>query len=339
VKELGDFRDKVVTWLHDNFSQIFRENRENETRFQEAIEKFLQHTERTIETSLVRLSDTMWKEFTKLNTSTWAHLESISQKVDTRLESGFKQTNETFQKLLERMARIDEAQKNIENLNKDVVSLQWLFTAHKSRGIAGEVHLENILTHVFGEKTDLFEMQYHFSSNGKTVDAVLKTSQWLIPIDAKFPFTRTDAAGGFVIQKKDIKKHIDDISSKYTHADTIWYALMFVPAEAIFSEIHSAHVELIDYAHTKKVTLVSSTTLLAMLHVILVAVHSLETSKQATVIQEELWKLSVEFDRFWARWGNFSKHYAQVTKDMEQIDITSKKITGQFDRIGRLELE
>lgn len=114
---------------------------------------------------------------------------------------------------------------------------------------------------------------------------------------------------------------------------------MFIPAEAIFAEINAYYTDIIEYAYSKKVTIVSPTTLMAMLTIILNILKTIETQKQAKIIQEELEKLSKEFDRFNTRWTSLTKDFEKVHKDIKNIDITSSKIINKFDKINKLEFK
>jgi len=114
---------------------------------------------------------------------------------------------------------------------------------------------------------------------------------------------------------------------------------MFIPAEAIFAEINAYHPKLIEYAHSKSVSIVSPTTLMAMLTIVATAMRSLETQKQAQVIQVELGKLSTEFGRFETRWNKFTKDFKSVGKDIDDIDVTNRKIISRFSSVENLELD
>jgi DNA recombination protein RmuC len=220
----------------------------------------------------------------------------------------------------------------------------------KSRWIFGEVQLDHILANIFWEDNDKFyEMQYNFPETKVIVDCVVKTHQGLIPIDSKFPLVnyqkmfeewlsaeeRTAAKKLFVSW---VKKQIDDISSKYIiHEKTLDSALMFIPAESVFAELYTNFFEIIDYAHSKWVNIVSPTTLMAMLTIVLIAMKSLETQKQAIIIQRELGWLSIEFNRFVDRRWTFTKDFDKVHSDVTGIDITNKKIISKFASIEKLE--
>ncbi len=279
-------------------------------------------------------------------------LERMNAKVEDKLKEGFAQTNQTFNNVLVRLTKIDEAQKKIDELSGEIISLQDILTDKKTRGIFGEVQLNQILIAAFGENNNkLYDTQYKLI-NGTIVDAVLLAPEPLgmIAIDSKFPLENyrrmidTTISQEMRLQhEKDfeanIKKHIDDIANKYIIANvTSKQAVMFIPAEAIFAQIHAYHDKLLDYAQKRQVWLASPTTLMAMLTTIQVVVKNMEQSKHAKVIQENLHLLSEEFNRYKIRWDNLAKHIDTVSKDVKDIHTTTAKIGNKFDSIAKVEL-
>src|SRR6266508_1401008 len=226
------------------------------------------------------------------------HLTDSSE----RLDEGFKKTNETFVNVMQRLATIDEAQKKIETLTGSVVNLQELLGDKRSRGAFGEVQLEALVRNVLPPMA--FELQYTLS-NGMRVDCALRLPPptGLVTVDSKFPlehyhrmFDReADQVERAFAQKQfkaDIRKHVDDIARKYIIAgETSDGAVMFVPAEAVFAEIHAYHPEVVEYAIAKRVWIVSPTTLMAVLNTARAVLKDVETRRHIHIIQEELGKL------------------------------------------------
>lgn len=296
---------------------------------------------------------TLSEDFNRLNERIEYKLNAINEKVNMRLDENFEKTNKTFTSVLERLSKIDEAQKKIESLSGDIVSLQSVLTDKKSRGIFGEVNLKHILSNVFGENNDsIYKMQYTFN-NGTIADAVLFAPSPLgtIAIDSKFPLEHYQMMVDKKISaiereryekefKTDVKKHIDAISSKYIIPTvTTDQAIMFLPAEAIFAEISAYHQDIIDYANKKRVWITSPTTLMSTLTVVQMIVKNMERDKYASIIQEELVKLSVEFDRYRDRWDKLSKSIQTVTKDVESVHTTTEKISKRFDSINKVDVD
>ncbi|WP_024955689.1 DNA recombination protein RmuC [Sulfurospirillum arcachonense] len=285
------------------------------------------------------------KDMEKLSLKVEENLQNINEKVEKRLEKGFENIDKTFKDIIVGIAKIGEAQKKIETLSTDVNSLQNVLTDKKSRGIFGEVQLGSILNSIFGEKRDLYDLQYSFTS-GVIVDAVVKAPEplGLIGIDSKFPmenYTRMVEDKTFTSDfRQNIKKHVNDIASKYIiKGTTADMAILFLPAEAIFAEINAYHEELIDYARKKGVWIASPTTIMALLTTITAIVRDIKTQEQAKKIQEELLKLSSNFKLYKKRWDNLSKHIETVNKDVKEITTSTNKISNEFERIERVEFE
>jgi len=291
-------------------------------------------------------------DFEALNRKIEGRLDLMNAKVEERLAKGFEETTKTFGSVLERLGKIDEAQKKIEALSSNVVSLQDILTDKKSRGIFGEVQLYQILASVFGERNDrTYQKQYKLSNN-TMVDAMLFTPEPIgnIAIDSKFPLEnyrkmydseltneeRINARKEFV---GNLKKHIDDISEKYIiRNETSEQAIMFLPAEAIFAEINAYHTDVIDYAYRKNVRIASPTTLVSVLTTIQMILTNIEREKYASVIQEELGKLHEEFGRYEKRWKALEKDIEKVTKDVKEITTTSNKISKRFTEISNVNM-
>ncbi len=298
------------------------------------------------------LSRDLNDDFTKLNEGVEKRLLLINDKVNERLDQNFEKTNKTFQNVIERLSRIDEAQKKIDNLSGDIISLQSILTDKKTRGIYGEVNLKHILVSVFGERNDnIYRLQYTFST-GVIADSVLFAPEPLgtICIDSKFPLEHYQA----MVDKRltseirdkyekmfrmDMKKHIDAIADKYIiPGETSNQAILFLPAEAIFAEINAYHTDIINYAYRKHVWITSPTTLVSTLTVIEMIIKNIERDKYTRVIHEELNKLGLEFSRYKERWDKLARSIQTVNKDVENVYITTDKITKKFESINRVDV-
>lgn len=298
------------------------------------------------------LSRNLTKDFTTLNEQLEKRLIAINERVNERLDQNFEKTNKTFMNVIERLSKIDEAQKKIENLSSDIISLQSILTDKKTRGIFGEVNLKHILTSVFGEKNDnIFRLQYTLST-GVIADSVVFAPEPLgtIAIDSKFPLEHyqlmvdkkltQDMCDNYEkMFKNDMKKHIDAISSKYIiPGETADQAILFLPAEAIFAEINAYHQDIIDYAYKKKVWITSPTTLISTLTVIEMIIKNIERDKYTSIIHDELNKLGLEFARYKERWDKLARSIQTVNKDVESVSITADKITKKFETINKVEV-
>jgi DNA recombination protein RmuC len=302
------------------------------------------------------INDTMLKATTTLTQSVESlgkivdsRLEQIGGKVSERLDEGFKKTNETFVSVMERLATIDEAQKKIDGLTVNMVSLQELLGDKRSRGAYGEVQLEGLVRNVLPAGS--YSMQHSFE-NGTRVDCALFLPEptGTVAVDSKFPLenyhkmfdsslSETEQKLAEKQFKADIKKHVDDISSKYIIPNvTSDGAVMFIPAEAVFAEIHAYHPEIIDYAMIKRVWLVSPTTLMAVLNTARAVLKDVEMRKQVHIIKDELGKLSKDFERFDVRMKKLADNIRQAHENAQDVHVSSQKITNRFKQIERVEL-
>lgn len=297
------------------------------------------------------VSTNLNNDFEKLNDRIEHKLNMINDHVNERLDVNFEKTNKTFTSVLERLSKIDEAQKKIDSLSTDILSLQSILTDKKTRGIFGEVNLKHILVSVFGENNDkIYKLQYTFET-GVIADCVLFAPEPLgmVAIDSKFPLDNyrlmIDKKAGIVERqnaeknfKSDVKKHIDAIASKYIiKGVTSNQAIMFLPAEAIFAELNAYHPDIIEYAYKKRVWLASPTTLMSTLTTIELVIKNIEKDKYTSVIHEELNKLSVDFKRYKERWDKLSRSIDAVSKDANDIHITTDKISKRFDAINNVD--
>ena len=310
--------------------------------------------QQSIEKRLAEMSKDSIESFTKSNNELHEilqkRLNEISGQVEQRLNKGFEKTTETFTDVVKRLALIDEAQKRITELSSNVVSLQEVLTDKRSRGAFGEVQMAGLIRNVMPEGS--YALQ-HTLSNKTRVDCMmfLPDPTGYIAIDSKFPLDsyqkmmddeasetiRLNAEKQF---RLDIKKHIKDISEKYIIADeTADGAIMFIPAEAVFAEIHAHQPQLVEEAQRARVWMVSPTTLMAVLTTARAVLKDSATRKQIHVIQEHLVHLAKDFDRFRKRMDNLSKHIQQANKDVEEVHISATKISGRFEKIERVELK
>lgn len=277
-------------------------------------------------------------------------LKEISGQVEKRLTEGFEKTTETFTDIVKRLALIDEAQKRITELSTNVVSLQEILSDKKSRGAFGEIQLSALIHNML--PANVFSFQHAFK-NGKRADCVLFLPKPTgdIAIDAKFPLesyktmtdmtlsdeTRTQAEQQF---RQLIKKHISDIASKYIlPGETADGAVMFIPAEAVFAEIHAHYPDLVEIAQKAHVWMVSPTTMMAVLTTVRAVLKDEATSKQVHIIQEQLSRLAKDFSRFQFRMDSLVKRVKQAHEDAEQVNISAKKITSRFNQIESVQMD
>ena len=340
-KELSGNNEKLLVQFNNFGTKLGSVMNENSQNLTININKFKDEFKQSIN-----------EDFEGLKKKIENRLDMMNSKVEERLSKGFEETTKTFGNVLERLSKIDEAQKKIETLSTNIVSLQDVLTDKKSRGIFGEIQLYQILASIFGEKNDkIYATQYKLS-NGTIADSILFTPEPMgnIAIDSKFPLEnyrkiynqelteieRIQARKDFV---SNMKKHIDAISNKYIiENETSDQAILFLPAEAIFAEINAYHSDVLEYANKKNVRITSPTTLMSILTIVQVTMKNIERNKYANIIHEELSKLQEEFVRYETRWTSLQKDIEKVTKDVKEIATTSTKISKRFTEISNVKI-
>ncbi|KTC65999.1 transmembrane protein (plasmid) [Legionella adelaidensis] len=278
------------------------------------------------------------------------HLHALTTQVNTKLTEGFEKTSTTFVDVVKRLTIIDEAQKKITELSTHVVSLQDVLMDKKSRGAFGEVQLSALISNMI--PTTNYSLQYTLS-NQKRADCILFLPEPTgnIVIDAKFPLetfqklmnTPSTSAEIKTLQqqfRQDLQKHIKDIAEKYIIPnETTDGAIMFIPAEAIFAEIHTNYPELVTLSHKLKVWLVSPSTLMAVLTTARAVLKDDATRKQVHIIQKHLQSLADDFQRFEKRMDKLTKHIDLAHQDVNEVNTSAKKITQRFQKIEAVEIE
>jgi len=253
----------------------------------------------------------------------------------------------------ERLETIDKAQDNIKALSEQVVSLQHVLDDNPARGAFGEVQLADIVESML--PSFAYQMQAMLL-NGKQVDCLIKLPDppGPISVDAKFPlkaYQELLAADNQIDRDKagkqlanDTKKHIKDIAEKYVgqaiddDTSTAENALMFIPSEAVYGELHANHPSVIAESHRRKVYLVSPTTLMATLTTVRAILRDVEMRKQASVIQREVSVLLTDIGRLNTRVSSLDRHFDQAARDIEDIKKSSTKIVSRGDKIESLDL-
>lgn len=349
VGSFAELREELRTILSAHNTGFEKRHGEAQKQISDALQAGMTSLQTQIGDYLKRNSEDLGKRMDGLTKQTDERLQQISGQVEKRLAEGFEKTTATFSDILKRLALIDEAQKKITELSSNVVSLQEILSDKRSRGAFGEVQLNALIHNVLGEEN--YALQYTLP-NGRIADCILFLPEPTgnVVIDAKFPLEsyrrmtnpeapeneRREAERQF---KQDIGKHIQDIASRYIIPGTTSDgAVMFIPAEAVFAEIQAHHPDLIEKAHASRVWLVSPTTMWATLNTARAVLKDAATREQVHVIQEHLGYLSKDFERFRKRMDALALHIRQAHDDVENVNISARKITSRFEKIERVEL-
>ncbi|MBE9568854.1 MAG: DNA recombination protein RmuC [Proteobacteria bacterium] len=356
-KRLGEMSQASVERMavsNKEMQQSMQQQLQDLQKIKSDFEQRFGNMQHSIEKRLGEMSKDSIASFAKSNNELHEllqkRLNDISGQVEQRLNKGFEKTTETFTDVVKRLALIDEAQKRITELSSNVVSLQEVLTDKRSRGAFGEVQMAGLISNIMPEGS--YELQYTLT-NGTRVDCMmfLPDPTGHIAIDSKFPLNSfqkmmddeasdADRIGAEKQFRLDIKKHIKDIADKYIiENETADGAIMFIPAEAVFAEIHAHQPQLVDEAQRARVWMVSPTTLMAVLTTARAVLKDSATRKQVHVIQEHLVSLAKDFDRFRTRMNSLSKHIQQANKDVTDVHISANKISSRFEKIEKVELK
>ena len=295
------------------------------------------------------------KRIEALNKQLDDKIQSLDKKVDEKLEKGFKGTSESMAQVRERLQAIDDAQKQMEGLGQQVVSLKQVLEGNQTRGQYGEYQLSMVLHNVFGDTVGCYEEQYTMkkAKDGDSVraDAVvfMPEPNKMICIDSKFPFQ--DYKRLFEVESEEekevltkefgsaVKKHITAIKDKYIIENkTAPEALMFIPNDGVFAFVHHELQDVVEYARQQRVVITSPSTLPAILVTINMVRIDAERAKNAKEISKQLAKLGKDFEMFGREWESLSKQLESATKSREKLDSRVSKITGKFGSLSAAEL-
>lgn len=275
-------------------------------------------------------------------------LLAVTKSVGDGLQQSTVKTNETLQALRERLTKIDVAQQKISSLSEQVMSLQEVLSNKQARGAFGEIQLNDLVKSILPPSAYEFQV---VMSNQKRADCVLKLPNppGTIVIDAKFPLEsyhalRTASSDREKVEaerffRASVLKHIKDISEKYIiTGETAESALMFLPSEAIYAELHANFCDVVEASYRSKVWIVSPTTLMATLNTVRAILKDASMREQAGVIQKEVGILVDDIGRLDDRIENLSKHFDMASRDINDIKVSSGKISRRIQKIEDFQL-
>jgi len=311
--------------------------------------KFLQDTlretlgslEKQLQIGSLRQIETLQQHAEKISFTLAQQLAAITEKVDKRLNDGFEKTSATFTDIVKRLALIDDAQKKLSDLSSNVINLQEILADKRSRGAFGEVQLKNLIENILNKEH--FALQ-HTLKNGCRADCILFLPEPTghLVIDSKFPLENYQKMMTFNASeperkkaqqdfKQDIKKHISDVASKYIiPGETADGVVLFIPAEAVFAEIHGHFPELVQIAQRASVWLASPTTIMAIVTTAQAVLKDSATKQHIIILRDHLKILADDFMRFQERMDKLAKHIDQAQEDVRQVHTSAKKISSRF---------
>lgn len=276
-------------------------------------------------------------------------LAEMQQRMTETLHGSSKRTTTSLTQLQERLASIDKAQDNITKLSGDVLSLQDILSNKQTRGSFGEIQLRDIVSKAL--PSDSYSLQATLS-NGKRPDCLihLPNPPGPIVIDSKFPLeayealrrAKTEAETRAAAQqmKTAVRVHLNAIADKYIlEGETAEGALMFLPSEAVYAELHANFPELVREGFEKRVWIVSPTTCMATLNTMRAILKDARMREQAGAIRRELGNLNKDVERLAMRVGNLDRHFSQARRDVEEIKVSSEKAAKRAGRLHNFDFE
>jgi DNA recombination protein RmuC len=350
VQQSAELKEQLQQSFSMHRSRFDERQMETLKILQDTLQKGVNDNRQQVKEALSDYAKELGMRVEQLTLTTETKLKEINTQVEKRLSDGFEKTNETFGDVIKRLALIDAAQKKIGELSSSVMSLQEILNDKRSRGTFGEIQLSALIRNMIPEQHFSFQ---HQLSNNRRPDCLLFLPQPTgnIAVDAKFPLEnfrllidssisemeKVQAEKQFKI---DLRKHIQDIADKYIiPGETSDGAIMFLPAEAVFAEIHAHHPDLVEFAQRSNIWMVSPTTMMAVLTTVRAVLKDAATRQQVHEIQKHLRLLSNDFDRFQTRMDSLAKRIAQAHSDVDQVHTSSRKITQRFAQIDKADLE
>jgi DNA recombination protein RmuC len=275
-------------------------------------------------------------------------LDSVSSRLGASLDSNTKNTVDRLQNLHERLAVIDNAQRNITDLSSQVTSLRDVLSNKQSRGAFGQANMEAIIQD--GLPKDFYAFQFTLTNNTRPDCVIFLPDQRPLVIDAKFPLEAVAALRGAASDdarkaaaqrvRQDVARHVADISGKYLIAgETQDMALMFVPSESIYAELHDGFDDVVQKAYRARVVIVSPSLLMLAIQVMQQILKDARMREAADQIRTEVGRLMEDLGRLRERVLKLQQHFGQTTEDLRQIVISSEKIEKRATRIEELEFD
>ena len=274
-------------------------------------------------------------------------LSEVQKQIFDSLSGSASNTAKSLGALQERLIAIDKAQANLEKLSGNVLGLQDILSNKQTRGVFGEIQLKDIVSKALPPNSYAFQV---LLKNGRRVDCMiyLPYPPGPIAIDSKFPLDAYENLGKFEneieknkaiqIFKKSIRFHINSISEKYiVEGETADGAIMFLPSEAIYAELHANFSDIIHEGFSKRVWIVSPTTCMATLNTIRGILKDATLKENSSKIRENLNLLFKDVSRLGNRIDNLDKHFNLASKDLEEVKVSAQKVTNRADKFEALD--
>jgi len=276
-------------------------------------------------------------------------LAKVQLQMNENLSHSSRRTAQSLGDLQQRLSTIDKAQEKITKLSGDVLSLQDILSNKQTRGAFGEIQLTDIVSKAL--PSDGFELQATLST-GKRADCLinLPNPPGPIVIDSKFPLeayealrnasSETETSSAVRLFRTSVRKHIKDISEKYiVEGETADGAILFLPSEAVYAELHANFSDLVREGFSARVWIVSPTTCMATLNTMRAILKDARMREQAGAIRNELTLLYQDVDRLGVRVESLDRHFNQAAKDISDIKISADKAGRRAKRLDNFDFE
>ena len=296
-----------------------------------------------------RLYDQLQAQERALAKALEERLGDLTKKVGDSLQQSAQQNQTTLTDLRERLAVIDKAQQTLAALSSEMVGLRDILGNKQARGAFGEVQLQSIVESLLPPSAYEFQVTL---GNGKRVDCLLRLPDppGAIAVDSKFPLESYQALRDSTEPQAqnqarrafsaDVRKHIQDIAERYIlPGETADTALMFLPAEAVYAELHANFRDVVEASFKARVFIVSPTTMMATLNTVRAVLRDARMHEQAGLIQVEVAKMLSDVERLDKRVVSLESHFDLARRDIDQIRTSTGKITRKGEKILELELE
>jgi DNA recombination protein RmuC len=294
------------------------------------------------------MGELLAKAQTQLQSSVHERLDAVTAHLGTSMQTATKHTTDNLQKLNERLAVIDSAQKNITDLASQVTSLQSVLSNKQTRGIFGQGRMEAIIQDKLPKGAYQFQ---HTLKNGKRPDCVVMLPDGRpLVIDAKFPLEAVTAfrEGKTEEEKKlacqrvrqDVMKHINDIAERYLcPGETQDVALMFVPSESVYAELHDSFDDIVQKAYRAQVMMVSPTLLMLAIQVVQQIQKDAQMREATDLIRTEVGHMMKDVRLLGDRVRKLQTHFGQANEDLGNIMISANRIEKRASKIEELEFD
>ncbi|MCT8159020.1 DNA recombination protein RmuC [Pseudoruegeria sp. SHC-113] len=340
---------QLMNLMEQRLGEVQLNVNENLARVQRSTGENLATVQLQMQESLTQSQLQMKENLANIQLATSRSLAEVQEKMNASLQGSAKATATSLTALQERLQTIDKAQENIEKLSGNVLSLQDILSNKQTRGAFGEIQLTDIVSKALPK--DSFGLQVTLS-NGKRADCLihLPNPPGPIVIDSKFPLeayealrraeTPAQVQEAARMLRTSVKKHIKDISEKYIiEGETADGALMFLPSEAVYAELHANFPELVREGFAARVWIVSPTTCMATLNTMRAVLKDARMRQQASHIRKELNLLHADVDRLGTRVENLDRHFGQAAKDISEIKISAEKAGRRAARLDNFDFE